>query len=261
MVVFISEDDSETMDQVWKFCRHALNQTVIVNVNFDDLPISKVGPEGFWENRLKVGKKRRIHRSFKVFRIWLSKLWFTWQVIELDFFDAYFICTVTSAVFETRETTTSESWRIRSNFPPVTCSGWRIRCRILPHVHFGTIRRGVTTTRPDREPRGAGTLRTCFTGNFLKPSIFLSPRTFSSGKTNASFKPRAIWTMFVCTLIPVRSRIIIIFDFVPCCARAKKTSGGQLCLTISQKLSDQSVATISVDNLCTLLDSSPVVLF
>jgi hypothetical protein len=93
MVVFT---EATLVPTIHRFRRHALNATIIVQTSLQDLPITLVrsenspSSESFWQNQLDVDPEKRIHRSYKVFWIWLSKTWFVNEAIQFNFFHSDF---------------------------------------------------------------------------------------------------------------------------------------------------------------------------
>lgn len=95
MVLFLSGSDRALIDQVWQMRQHALDRTVIVEMELKDLQISKLvtfqGEQQnmFWQNQLDIDREKRIHKSYEVFWIWLSKSWLVNQAMELEFFGSH----------------------------------------------------------------------------------------------------------------------------------------------------------------------------
>jgi hypothetical protein len=93
MVVFT---EATLVTTIHKYRRHALNATIIVQMSLQDLPIALVrserfpSSESFWQNQLDVDPEKRIHRSYRLFWIWLSKTWFVNQAIQFNFFRSDF---------------------------------------------------------------------------------------------------------------------------------------------------------------------------
>jgi hypothetical protein len=90
MVVFT---EASLVDRVRKFRDHARNATVIVVTTLEELPITKYSlpptyptPDAFWQNQLDIDPERRIHKSYQLFWIWLSKTYYVTQAIQHNFF-------------------------------------------------------------------------------------------------------------------------------------------------------------------------------
>ena len=77
---------------------HAVNGTVIIAMELDDLPIAQLhhaiddddDEMSFWTNQLEMDREKKLHKSYKVFWIWLSKTWFVVQAVEMDYFHSSF---------------------------------------------------------------------------------------------------------------------------------------------------------------------------
>lgn len=95
MVIFT---DREMVETIKKFRQHATNRTVIVEMKLTDLPISQLmrgeGEEKssniFWQRQLEIDKERRLHKSFELFWVWLSKSWEVAQAVEHNWFQSDF---------------------------------------------------------------------------------------------------------------------------------------------------------------------------
>lgn len=85
MVIYTSSDFVETIQ---KFRNHAPSKTVLIELSVDDLPIAKMGTD-FWQRQLDIDKEKKIHQSYQVFWIWLSKSWCVTQAIRHDFFASH----------------------------------------------------------------------------------------------------------------------------------------------------------------------------
>ena len=86
IVVFTQSD---MVDKVKQFRQHAKNRTVIVESRYQDLPLSLLGSD-FWQHQLDIDPEKRIHQSYELFWIWLSKSWWTVQAIQLNYFHSTF---------------------------------------------------------------------------------------------------------------------------------------------------------------------------
>jgi len=85
MIIFTSPD---LVDQIQQMRQHARNRTVIVPLALQDLPIGKLHTADFWQTQLDRDPERRIHRSYELFWIWLSKSWWVMEAIRLNIFDS-----------------------------------------------------------------------------------------------------------------------------------------------------------------------------
>lgn len=86
MVVYC---DTASAPQVLKLRKSQLQKTVILQMNVSDLPIAKLG-ETFWRHQLQIDPERKIHQSYEVFWIWLSKSWWVFQSIAANHFSSNF---------------------------------------------------------------------------------------------------------------------------------------------------------------------------
>jgi hypothetical protein len=86
VIVFTQND---MVEKVKKMRQHALNRTVIIESKPTDLPLARLGQE-FWENQLRIDPEARLHKSYELFWIWLSKSWLVVQAIRLNFFESDF---------------------------------------------------------------------------------------------------------------------------------------------------------------------------
>jgi hypothetical protein len=85
MVVFTTS----TMTEAIKGLRqHAMNETVIIEMDLQGVPISQLHAEQnrFWPTQLDMDHEKRLHKSHELFWIWLSKSWFVVQAIQQDHF-------------------------------------------------------------------------------------------------------------------------------------------------------------------------------
>ncbi|GKY91892.1 hypothetical protein MPSEU_000160800 [Mayamaea pseudoterrestris] len=84
------------VDKILSLRQHALNATVIIETTLQDLPISKIRSERFnssqlfWQNELDIDPEKRIHKSYQLFWIWLSKSWWVMTAIQYNFFSSNF---------------------------------------------------------------------------------------------------------------------------------------------------------------------------
>lgn len=83
MIIFTQQD---LVEPIKRMRSHALDKTVIIVMKLDDLPIGTIFPTEFWESQLAKDPERKIHKSYQLFWIWLSKTWCVTQAIRLNFF-------------------------------------------------------------------------------------------------------------------------------------------------------------------------------
>lgn len=95
LVIFSSADMMETLQELRA---HAPGRTVLIELEIDDLPIaqlhasvgqsspSSTTDSSFWQNQLEIDPERRIHRSYQLFWIWLSKSWCVVKAIGENYF-------------------------------------------------------------------------------------------------------------------------------------------------------------------------------
>ncbi|KAL7526673.1 hypothetical protein ACHAWF_001869 [Thalassiosira exigua] len=83
MVIFTSED---MLAKVSLFRKHARGQTVVIIMSVDDLPLAKLYSESFWQDQLAKDPEKQLHKSYKLFWIWLSKSFFVHEALRLNFF-------------------------------------------------------------------------------------------------------------------------------------------------------------------------------
>jgi hypothetical protein len=86
--------ESSMVETIKSLRQHALDGTVIIELEVDDLPISQLHAEQknpeFWPNQLKIDREKGLHKSYQVFWIWLSKTWCVVQAIQKDYFNSSF---------------------------------------------------------------------------------------------------------------------------------------------------------------------------
>ncbi|KAJ1465929.1 hypothetical protein T484DRAFT_3635102, partial [Baffinella frigidus] len=78
MVIFTSPDMAESIAGLRS---HAKEKTLIVVMEVHDSRIGRAGNSSFWQRELERDPERAVHRSFKLFWIWLSKSWFVSEAI------------------------------------------------------------------------------------------------------------------------------------------------------------------------------------
>lgn len=85
MVIFTEPD---MVDQVKQLREHAVNRTVIVPMGLYDLPIGKLYSDEFWQDQLDRDPEKKIHKSYPLFWIWLSKSWCVMEAIKMNLFQS-----------------------------------------------------------------------------------------------------------------------------------------------------------------------------
>eukprot|EP00980_Cylindrotheca_fusiformis_P015279 scaffold4247_cov66-Cylindrotheca_fusiformis.AAC.20 len=83
MVIFT---EAAMVHQIKEHRQHALNRTVIVPLELEDLPIGTLYTRDFWQDQLDRDPEKSSHRSFELFWIWLSKSWYVSQAIDMNVF-------------------------------------------------------------------------------------------------------------------------------------------------------------------------------
>jgi len=100
IVVFTSPDLVSTIRDL-RLQGGPHSSTVIVECQLSDLPIGFMNKGkkyshnikrgmSYWEYQLEIDAEKRRHRSFELFWIWLSKVWFVNQAIDADYFESDF---------------------------------------------------------------------------------------------------------------------------------------------------------------------------
>mmetsp|Transcript_30332 Transcript_30332/g.34580 ORF Transcript_30332/g.34580 Transcript_30332/m.34580 type:complete len:409 (+) Transcript_30332:73-1299(+) len=87
MVIFTTPDLLEMMQG---FRAHASNRTVVITMDLKDVEIVEkfASQKTFWQDELKLDPEKRIHRSFELFWIWLSKSFFVTTASDFNFFQS-----------------------------------------------------------------------------------------------------------------------------------------------------------------------------
>lgn len=83
MVIFTSPEMVETMQSLRS---HAQNRTVIIPFDLSQMELVQKYDEQFWAQQLDKDPEKRIHHSYQLFWIWLSKSFFVTTAIDLDIF-------------------------------------------------------------------------------------------------------------------------------------------------------------------------------
>jgi hypothetical protein len=81
MVIFTSDEMIQTIQYMRS---HATNRTVIIPFDLNQLEIVQNYDAKFWQHQLDIDPEKRIHRSYELFWIWLSKSFFVTQAIQLN---------------------------------------------------------------------------------------------------------------------------------------------------------------------------------
>ena len=115
MVVFTH---AELVPQIEKLRNHALNRTVIVPIELDDLPIGTLYSKEFWKNQLDIDPEKKIHRSYQLLWIWLSKTWCVTQAIRMNFFQSDLFVWSDIGCFRDKRMNDKTMIRYRENVPP-----------------------------------------------------------------------------------------------------------------------------------------------
>ena len=83
MVIFTAPEMVEMMQSLRS---HAINRTVIIPFNLTQVELAQKYDDQFWEQQLAKDPEKRIHRSYELFWIWLSKSFFVKAAIDQDFY-------------------------------------------------------------------------------------------------------------------------------------------------------------------------------
>ena len=83
MVIFLSP---ALIPEIKKLRSHALNRTVMIPMEVENTPMAQAYSASFWEHQLEIDPEKRIHRSYQVFWIWLSKSWWVTEAVKHNFF-------------------------------------------------------------------------------------------------------------------------------------------------------------------------------
>jgi len=87
MVIFTTPD---LVTMMQGFRAHATNRTVVISMDLENVEIVEkfATQTDFWSNQLDQDPEKRIHRSFQLFWIWLSKSYFVVTASDLNFFES-----------------------------------------------------------------------------------------------------------------------------------------------------------------------------
>ena len=85
MVIFLSP---ALIPKIREMRQHALNKTVIIPMEVEDVPLAVDYNTSFWEHQFAIDKEARTHKGYHVFWIWLSKTWWVNEAIRHNFFNS-----------------------------------------------------------------------------------------------------------------------------------------------------------------------------
>eukprot|EP00934_Nitzschia_sp_Nitz4_P002977 Nitzschia sp. Nitz4//scaffold322_size40381//31915//33057//NITZ4_007568-RA/size40381-processed-gene-0.36-mRNA-1//1//CDS//3329547851//2967//frame0 len=85
MIIFTHAD---VIDQIKQLRSHALDRTVIVPLDIDQLPYGTLYSKEFWQDQLERDPEIKRHKSYELFWIWLSKSYLVSQAIRLNVFQS-----------------------------------------------------------------------------------------------------------------------------------------------------------------------------
>lgn len=85
MVIFTSPELVETMQSLRS---HATNRTVVIPFDLNQVELAQMYDAAFWQGQLDKDPEKRIHQSYQLFWIWLSKSFFVKTAIELNLFQS-----------------------------------------------------------------------------------------------------------------------------------------------------------------------------
>lgn len=76
----------ELLPQIKQFRSHALDRTVIILMNVNDLPLGTLYPNELWVDQFNRDYEKDSHKDYRLFWIWLNKIWHIQQSIQHNFF-------------------------------------------------------------------------------------------------------------------------------------------------------------------------------
>ena len=79
MVIYTEPSLVSTMERLRA---HAIDLTCIVPMELSDTHIARSYSNDFWERQLSIDPEKKIHQSYQLFWIWLSKSWFVHETIH-----------------------------------------------------------------------------------------------------------------------------------------------------------------------------------
>ena len=85
MIIFTSPD---MVDNMTKLRQHAVNRTVVIGLELEDLPMVQNYPLSVWEAEFAKDSEKRVHAGYQVFWIWLSKTFFLEQSATMNPFQS-----------------------------------------------------------------------------------------------------------------------------------------------------------------------------
>jgi hypothetical protein len=115
MVIFTH---TELVDQIKDLRQHALDRTIVIPLALEDLPIGSLYPTSFWEDQLNRDPEKKIHRSYYLFWIWLSKSWCVMQAIRLNPFKSDLFVWSDIGCFRNKKYNNKMMIQHRENVPP-----------------------------------------------------------------------------------------------------------------------------------------------
>jgi hypothetical protein len=85
MVIFTTPD---MLAKFKKLRQAATDKTFFVPMQLKDTRVVKEHDEEFWENQLEIDTEKKIHKSYELFQVWLSKSWFVTEAIKINPFQS-----------------------------------------------------------------------------------------------------------------------------------------------------------------------------
>lgn len=85
MVIFTTIDMVPTVKNL-RF--NASDKTVVVPMDINSIFAAKLKHQSFWENQLAMDPEKKLHKSYQLFWIWLSKSWFVTETIQKNPFNS-----------------------------------------------------------------------------------------------------------------------------------------------------------------------------
>ena len=79
MIIFT---EAKFVDKFRKLRKHATDRTRIVTMRLEDLKIAKMFPLDEWSLQLAIDPESKLHKTYKVFWVWLNKLCFMAEAIR-----------------------------------------------------------------------------------------------------------------------------------------------------------------------------------
>ena len=85
MVIFTSED---MLGKIELTRAHALDRTVVIIMELEDVPLASLYNISFWEDQMERDAEKDLHKSYKLFWIWLSKTYWVHEAVRMNFFNS-----------------------------------------------------------------------------------------------------------------------------------------------------------------------------